>query len=116
MSMAGYPAPGLQAVTGFLVEQWVGLRIQATLSCYCPQVLPRGTLLPGAGRAPDGWLPAGGHQNVYAVSSAQVPYTLGGCALPLQRQERYQHPILPTLRTTELTFSQSFGVLSGRKC
>lgn len=34
MSMPGYPALGLQAVTGFLVEQWVGLRIQATLSCY----------------------------------------------------------------------------------
>lgn len=112
--MPGHPAPGLPVVTGFLVEQWVGLRIQATLSCYCPQVLPCGTLLPGAGRAPDGGLPACGHRNVYAVSSAQVPYALGGCALPLKLQERCQHPILPTLRT--LTFSLSLGVLSGRKC
>lgn len=81
----------------------MGLCIQVTLSRYHPQVLPGGTLVPGAGGIPAGCFPACGLQTTYTVSLVQMPYALGRCVLSLQPQTQYQDPILLALRTLPLT-------------
>lgn len=78
------PVPGFPVVAGLLAEQLAGLCIHEALSRYCLQVLPGGTLVPGAGRVPDACFPTCGLQTTPIVSPVQMLCALGGCALPLQ--------------------------------